>query len=1501
MFEVVLQKQTAPGMFAGAITCLGGSEVVVHVSSSIAQHVSRCSSITIVNPVVRTIEAVVHLHVDDAKGLVLLHPAVARGSYRVAELFGGLGGWSYASQHAGIHPVAIVDVDGKVCHACAKAFGTTVMSVDEFYQHALDTCEHAEHVKPVVVHCTIYETKLWAALTLLNVAVILASPPCQPWSTTGRQGGLSTPEGLLFCSLLDRAAACRMHAVVCENVVGFPNHADYQDVLAQAAVKGLKLVDGGLIACQRLVPVIRNRWLGVFMHVSIQIEPDLVKKVKDMCMPTMVCQVPALGPSLAEADALHVNMSPTESELLRPSDHAISMMKRYELAPRWLLDKVDTRNAEPVLQSRILGPNEKLSGVMASYGSQHLLPINLLREKGMHTMLCGTYPEYRYFSPWEILASMGFPETVWLDVDVKGAFQQSGNALSPVHAGFAIAKAHQLLGPLSPFQVALPIGEFVQEIANAAARLSKYRVVVEGDLCGLVLLAEPDVPDEPVSKKHKAGEVSPTVAFHLDPQLGGTVGLDFDPNFDMPSNAGLCIPTSAANGGLIMLRHHERHWMIVVHGAPEEILANAVQRALPHANESHFVRFFDEHATVLWDQRINCVPCKSISFEPHVTAYVCEMDHGVAYSMNGDLTWTVGTMKAFVAAAMKCNCDALRVFANDLPAHDTDYLDEYETTKFVGKFKACMPRYFSFAPRESTALMSDMSPREPATFRFVAKHPLKKVTRSIVVSDAADVGTVVRTLFPDMCEQASWTVSCGGQPVGSMMPICDLLNFTIDWHCFRPLAPTKVDKVTLLSAVDSGTMQVKYALHPQRWIKSPLQSRATVIRVDEALDLKQIVASYVIHTQMSINVTCHLGGHILDPDTVLRDVPVDQVISFCLAPLLGGAKQHEQLRARVKALLESHGVATNASLDRANAFLNKADAEVINKVLAEDDASVWQTVKDEANRVHFRLVYRNELNEAKKTGRAKPPNKFQKPPKAAPKKDEFVASATNIKIDIDHFWDGENHVQLLDSSRFGQDRSGLAIMSRAEADKHDCSQTISMDALAILIVGKSFAPTDEPFMMPAYTCQGQPIIIQAALRQYGDRHVTFQAAVPMLEVGRTAATTLEIHIMKSEVVAWRECGVPLHYLGVQISAVRGSSLISAWAMKTFSADRKPVPFRDAAYWHGYVKVEDAILEQVLSRSGWAGIYVTPRTPEKKLDDRFMVIAVPDCSLGDLQKKVATIDKALGIVRIKDQLAVRCRREHASQVRSVLLPESAYVASNTFDHQDSLWLLKNLPCEIGEQGLSQALTKAGWEARPIRAQGQNRWLIASKADPPSMHLLINQSYVLVEPAKRSHESASVTMVAKQFKVDTVMTSNNGVTQVATTSRFQEIKTEMSEQMEAKLLDANQRIEQLQSALGQMQQFQQAQASANQATQQELAQLKEEQAFARQKITEVESSVVASGQTVIQTMQTMMQSMQQNLEASMKQIVAAEAWSESEKEKRARTAGTPPKHDVFATKS
>eukprot|EP00435_Cladocopium_sp_Y103_P019250 s2144_g4.t1 len=1180
---------------------------------------------------------------------------------------------------------------------------------------------------------------------------------------------------------------------------------------------------------------------------------------------------------------------------------------------------------------------------MAMYGRQHELPVDHLKKKGLQTVVFAEGDEDRYFSPWEILAALAFPPSTVIAKDLPQAFQQVGNAISPVHAWLQIVKTHRLLGWLSPFPTGITAGEILKRILDKAIKLSTVTVHSDEMFSMLEPIAfDAAEAESPQNKKRRTGEcaeesnegcptVPATIPFKVTEDMHDriyTVPLQPDTMFHVQSieiaNQGFC------KGGMVFLKHYQNNWMVVIHGAVDETLAVLIMRALPHARDFHFEKFSWGRREIQWGDVVTCAPPASVTFKPFTLAITCTLPTKEVIYMDSDVTWTLRTVMAFLAARVKCNPEALRILYDGLPTKECDFAAEFPHQNFTVEMQSFLPGYALH--NHETAQVKDpgMHPAHEGCNRFVARHPTMKIVRTMSFRREATAAEIVRKLFPDITSSVTWTAHVHGRPISADDVIQRGDDFEIEWDCFKPLAPTKVFACLFALPADVSQMQVKCHANPERWVKTPFKTKAQIIRVTEDAPLMQIAASFVAHSQLDVNITCHVGAKLTDPLLPVQNVPVQEIISFKIAPLQGGAKKglHDTVKNQVADVLHAHGVAKDACVDRADAFLAKADVETIAKANSSDTDAFWKAVKDEANRVHFRLVFRNEMLAAKQDGRKKPPAKFNKRTKLSLKPEEFVANATNVVIDMKHFWDGQDNVELLENSRFGHDQKGLAIMELDEADKYACGSSMSLDPLAILVVGRKFAPSDTPFAMPAHTIKGEPVVIHAALRlvvgrkfapsdtpfampahtikgepvvihaalrQFGDRHVTFKAAIPSTEVNCMASTVVEMHIFKSEVAVWKECSVPLHYLGVHISAVRGSSLISTWAMKTWSLDRKPVPFREAAYWHGFLRVPDNILDQVLSRSGNAGIYVSPKDANKRHDERFTVVAIPDCSLNEAQKKAAMHDKTLGIVKLRDQYGIRCRRENAAHLRSVLLPESAFVATEGIDHDDTIWVLKNMPSEVGKEGVLEALKQSGWEAHPVRAQGQNRWLVAAKKEPESKHFCINGSFVLAEPIKRHREPNGVVITAKQVKVDAVMSQGQNGIQVASSTRIQEVKAEISDHLELKMQAAHAKIEQLSTAL---EQFQAAQSAKDEETRQELAMVRSEQAFAKQKIDEVEASVVQSGQTVIQTMQQMMTQMQQNLESSMKQMLIQHDNSDDMKRQR---KDQPDRNDAFATKS
>ena len=141
-------------------------------------------------------------------------------------------------------------------------------------------------------------------------------------------------------------------------------------------------------------------------------------------------------------------------------------------------------------------------------------------------------------------------------------------------------------------------------------------------------------------------------------------------------------------------------------------------------------------------------------------------------------------------------------------------------------------------------------------------------------------------------------------------------------------------------------------------------------------------------------------------------------------------------------------------------------------------------------------------------------------------------------------------------------------------------------------------------------------------------------------------------------------------------------------------ENKVVHHNQADHWHGYFRVADHLLPQVLVRSGADGIFLNPKTAQRKHDPRFTTIALPSKQLNEVAAKAEACAKALGVVKMGESFAIRCRREDAAGIRAHLLPESAVPQDGT------LYVAKNVP-QVGRDELTQALQKKNWMGRNSR--------------------------------------------------------------------------------------------------------------------------------------------------------------------------------------------------------
>ena len=677
-----------------------------------------------------------------------------------------------------------------------------------------------------------------------------------------------------------------------------------------------------------------------------------------------------------------------------------------------------------------------------------------------------------------------------------------------------------------------------------------------------------------------------------------------------------------------------------------------------------------------------------------------------------DVIWKAKTLIGVLAIKMHVHPDALSVWVGGLQVNENDFLTQYETSEFCAKFKAAMPNYFSFDRLGNSD--DNLRPAFANGLRIFARHPAKRVLRTIAVEPGLTILDAIKRLLPDLTVVCPFQMYMLNAPLEHQTLIVETLaqsqikEIMIEWSTMRPLQVTKV--VLSLSKSEPGSLGFQKVHNSasacERWIRSPFKCKADAVRIPADVSLAAVGNAYLAATQMPGSIAVHAGSRLLDPVMTLGEVDVHEVISFRMAALPGGAKSEKQeVKQKIRKCLLSRGVPEAVVDDRVSQFLTKVPIEVITPMPSDGD-ELWDKLKIAANEAKFRLVQHFELKEHRKNGRSKPPSKPQKGKgNGKGSREGKQIRAEDVALDPRHFHDSENPgvpIEVLPASRFGPDMAGLVVLNPQQAGKYDNVESMSTEALAMLVVGGR--NVTGMITVPAHDRHGNPIVLQAQLIQCGDRDTEYRPAIPNLDVETIAATTVEFTICKDHVTKWNDVASPLNYIGTHVPALRGNALISSWSIKCFSAMRVPCGFKEADHFHGFFKVNDSILEAALGRSGKQGIFFSPKTDARKFDPRFPIVALPGVSFQNVVSKAQACEGALGIALVADHFGVRCKRADLARIRSLLLPEGTFVAAADIDEDMELYILKRVPAQVSKDELTRALCATRWNAVAIRLQG-----------------------------------------------------------------------------------------------------------------------------------------------------------------------------------------------------
>lgn len=206
---------------------------------------------------------------------------------RVLELFsGGYGGWAGSMNFLrqflqfSVHVVGIDASWDAVQHYSIAHSANIVNGFRPFPSMLLDQDEHT------VIWANLGDESFHGYPLCFKPVMdwgpdfLVFSSPCPPWSTAGRNSGLTVEEGMLFAKTVAMCRLLQPPVIGIEQVAGFPAHPHFQVLMHQLRSAGYQILWQGVTDSNQMGSATRQRWLCLaVLQRSPDLQPCLIQQL----------------------------------------------------------------------------------------------------------------------------------------------------------------------------------------------------------------------------------------------------------------------------------------------------------------------------------------------------------------------------------------------------------------------------------------------------------------------------------------------------------------------------------------------------------------------------------------------------------------------------------------------------------------------------------------------------------------------------------------------------------------------------------------------------------------------------------------------------------------------------------------------------------------------------------------------------------------------------------------------------------------------------------------------------------------------------------------------------------------------------------------------------------------------------------------------------------------------------------------------------------------------
>lgn len=746
----------------------------------------------------------------------------------------------------------------------------------------------------------IQDVRVWGIAARCGIKTWFASSPCPPWSAAKNAEGLNSSDGRLIIVFIAAAGLSGCVMALLENVAAIEKHQHFPIVKGVAKESGLPVICHFVDSCTPLRPVKRRRWMAILARSSV-VDHLVLPLLSYMVWPNEVKGMD-MPRNLKIADAIHVNMSPTERNVLEISPDRLNMLTDPLLLPPE--DRKNEVTPEQAFQKRVCTPFHSFGSIMACYFEQHELPKHLLSSKGLFAFVMQIGDQYRLASFWEFAAAMGFGVNTCFPDDPKMAYRMIGNAITPAHAVLIILRAKALRGGKAPFVCNFDRpGQVASKLASHAIKLSKCFAAKVGDWWHLFAFDDGYEAPSQLPIQDVIAPISPTIQFNTTSHGGELV---LHERFE-ETQVALWQRIATKIGQEVFMQSiavpEGYCTFAVMVGSDQEIFVGMIERGLTIRDV--LLRIFPQ-------QVVDTIKTTMLNGDVHgLHSFVFGMpnwpnviqvdlprwdvnvqfgDSNISFDVVSSMT--VADLKAKVVYHFGVPLTHFHLVQNDVPLCDDEMLD-------IDMRKLQLQRRFVWGKKGFAMILHEPLPSEVPhsdqcllgvgeNIRVSIRHPLWSTIRTIAVLPMQSVGQVVASLLPDyelksLEVHSSENIVDWHQNFGSVMKESELW---VDFLFVQPIPSQRM----FVSVPGHALAAQSDAPTCRRWVQSPMHSKSTFMVVDPMQSLVELGACFFRQSNSMQTIMCLIDGKQVDPRCLIGQTEERHTLVFRACPLPGGGK-----------------------------------------------------------------------------------------------------------------------------------------------------------------------------------------------------------------------------------------------------------------------------------------------------------------------------------------------------------------------------------------------------------------------------------------------------------------------------------------------------------------------------------------------------------------------------------------------------------------------------------